>query len=77
MYRRQPRTQGQSIDPIRVRRDQRVDDDVKRIGPPLERLEGWSDIFRLSDFERDHFDAERAGRRLYFAHLRRSGGIVG
>jgi len=65
-----------SIDAIEVRRDQRVNDDVERIGPPLDGLEGRSDILRPPDLERKHFDAEGAGRRLDLAHLRGGGGIV-
>jgi len=40
-------------------------------------LEGWSDVVRLPDFERQYFNADHAGRRLDLAHLRGSGLIVG
>ena len=57
--------------------DQRVDDDVERVGLPLDLLKGRSDILRLRDFEYHHLNAERAGRCLDLTHLRGSGGIVG
>jgi hypothetical protein len=62
---------------IGARLDQRVDDDIERIGLPLERLVGWSDIFRSPDFDRNRFNAKRAGRGLDLEPLRGGGSIVG
>src|SRR3954463_15103220 len=77
MHRWQPCIQRQAIEAIGMRSDQRVDDDIDRIGAPLERSNSWFDIFRLPDFERHHFDTQLTGCRLDLARLRGSRGIVG
>ena len=68
--------QRESVNGKSVAADNRVEDDKKRVGAALERLESGRDILRSPDFRCDDIESERTCGCLNLTHLQHDLGIA-